>query len=147
MQQEDTPPSRQAPRFVPTLTEIVTPPSGVGGGAAAADAPSPSEPVPELEPEAISAESVESVESLELLELHGLLASPAPERADDLMNELLTRLGPELDVKLSETIAQVMQEQMPVLNARIRQAVTEVVREAVAGVLAQGGPPGPGENP
>lgn len=144
MYQEDTPPSRQAPRFVPTLTEIVAPPCGAQGEAAAADAPSPSEPVPELEPEA---DSAESVESLELLELHGLLASPVPERADDLMSELLTRLGPELDVKLSETIAQVMQEQMPMLNARIRQAVTEVVREAVAGVLAQGGAPGPGENP
>ncbi|WP_423455530.1 hypothetical protein [Ottowia sp. VDI28] len=61
--------------------------------------------------------------------------------------ELLKRLGPELDARISETIAQVLHEQMPALNARIRQAVTEAVRETVASANSSGGSPSTGENP
>lgn len=55
---------------------------------------------------------------------------------DTAVIELLARMGPELDARLSETIAHVLHEQMPILNARIRQAVAEVVRETVAKAAA-----------
>ena len=145
MHQEDTPRSRQAPRFVPTLTEIVVPPGEAPAPAASADAPwvSQSEPGPELELEL----EPKSDDSLELLKSLELIGPQGPEPANDHMSELLARLGPELDVKLSEAIAQVIHEQMPVLNARIRQAVAEVVRDTVAGELSRSGAPDPGENP
>ncbi len=116
MPSEENLSSRQAsPRFVPTLTEIVAPPGfGGGGGAVPQTGEAPESEVPPAPPEPIQA--------------HGL---------DELVSELMARLGPELDVKLSETIAQVMDEQMPVLTARIRQAVAELVRQTVAGAVEQ----------
>ncbi|WP_028605245.1 hypothetical protein [Ottowia thiooxydans] len=106
MSLDDTPFPRQAPRFVPTLTEIVGP--AVTAGRAAVDPP--------LEPVAQSRLPEQPVVSL----------------PDAAVIELLARLGPELDARLSETIAQVLHAQMPILNAHIRQAVAEVVRETVA---------------
>ena len=103
MSQEDTPqpPWPKAPRFVPTLTEIVAPSVDEGSEVPGAG-----------------------------LQQTSPSAGPPP---DDAAMELLQRLGPELDARISETIAQVLHEQMPILNARIRQAVAEVVRETVAG--------------
>lgn len=129
MYQEDAPPSRQAPRFVPTLTEIVVP-AGNAQTSIATDNP-PWAPEPEPEPQ--SAGPLELLDSLKLLDSH------ANEQANDNMSELLARLGPELDVRLSEAIARVIHEQMPVLNARVRHAVAEVVRETVAGAFSHGG--------
>lgn len=66
---------------------------------------------------------------------------------DAAVMELLARLGPELDARISETIAQVLHEQMPILNARLRQAVADVVRETVAGANLSQEPPDTSENP
>ena len=67
--------------------------------------------------------------------------------SDDAVMALLTRLGPELDARISETVAQVLHEQMPILNARIRQAVADVVRETVASANLTEESPSTGENP
>lgn len=114
---DDTPPlSRQTPRFVPTLTEIVAPPP-----------PSSVSQLPSDESEWSS--------------------QPAGSLPDAAVMELLRRLGPELDARISETIAQVLYEQMPALNARLRQAVAEAVRETVASADSKDEAPNTGEKP
>lgn len=114
---DNLPISRPTPRFVPTLTEIVAPP------AATAEAGSPP-----------SGDSFYTPAS-------------SPSHQDASVMALLARLGPELDARISETIAQVLHEHMPILNARIRQAVTDVVRETVSAANLDAEPPKHGENP
>ncbi|MDO5691303.1 MAG: hypothetical protein Q4G70_02340 [Pseudomonadota bacterium] len=72
-------------------------------------------------------------------------ASPVVPGAD----ELLARLGPDLDRLISEAIGRVLHEQMLGLNGRVRKAVAEVVREAVAKSLTQEahGAPGASDSP
>lgn len=69
-------------------------------------------------------------------------SAPAPGNVNGTLDvpsaeALLQLLGPELDDKISETIGRVLHEQMLGLNARVRKAVAEVVREAVASAIAQ----------
>lgn len=123
MSQDDTPPPRQTPRFVPTLTEIVAPP-------AAADPFSAGEPLEALQTEG-------GVD----------LTAQVGSSSDQAVVELLARLGPELDAQISETVAQVLHEQMPILNARIRQAVADAVRATVASANSSVASPNTGENP
>lgn len=110
MSMDDTPPPRPMPRVVPTLTEVV----GLGDAPAAEPlaAPSPAAPARSAEP------------------------VPSPLLSAD---ELLQRLGPDLDRLISEAIGRVLHEQMLGLNGRVQRAVADVVREAVAKAMAQDG--------
>ena len=114
MSNEDAP-AAQPPRFVPTLTEVVKTDA----------APEPAQ-VPPAAAEA-AANPVPAV-------------PPAVSAADHAMataDELLARLGPDLDRLISEAIGRVLHEQMLGFNGRVQKAVAEVVREAVAKALAQ----------
>lgn len=51
--------------------------------------------------------------------------------------QVLALLGPELDRRISEAIAQALHEQMLGLHARVRRAVADVVQDAVAGALRE----------
>jgi hypothetical protein len=59
--------------------------------------------------------------------------------ADAVAAALLRRLGPDLDRRISEAIARALHEQMLGLNGRVRKAVADVVREAVAGAVGDSG--------
>lgn len=126
MSNEDAP-AAQPPRFVPTLTEVVktdaAPEPAQVPPAAAEAAANPAPAVP-----------------------------PAVSAADHAMataDELLARLGPDLDRLISEAIGRVLHEQMLGFNGRVQKAVADVVREAVAKSLVQGdsGARHLGENP
>ena len=126
MSNEDAP-AAQPPRFVPTLTEVVKTdaapePAQVPPAAAEAAA----NPAPAVPP-----------------------AVGAAEHAMATADELLTRLGPDLDRLISEAIGRVLHEQMLGFNGRVQKAVADVVREAVAKSLVQGdsGARPLGENP
>lgn len=126
MSNEDAP-AAQPPRFVPTLTEVVKTdaapePAQVPPAAAEAAA----NPVPAVPP-----------------------AVGAAEHAMATADELLARLGPDLDRLISEAIGRVLHEQMLGFNGRVQKAVADVVREAVAKSLVQGdsGARHLGENP
>ena len=126
MSNEDAP-AAQPPRFVPTLTEVVKTDA----------APEPAQ-VPPAAAEA-AANPVPAV-------------PPAVSAADHAMataEELLARLGPDLDRLISEAIGRVLHEQMLGFNGRVQKAVADVVREAVAKSLVQGdsGARPLGENP
>ncbi|MBP9953394.1 MAG: hypothetical protein KBF22_02870 [Ottowia sp.] len=126
MSNEDAP-AAQPPRFVPTLTEVVKTdaapePAQVPPAAAEAAA----NPAPAVPP-----------------------AVGATEHAMATADELLARLGPDLDRLISEAIGRVLHEQMLGFNGRVQKAVADVVREAVAKSLVQGdsGARPLGENP
>lgn len=126
MSNEDAP-AAQPPRFVPTLTEAVKTdaapePAQVPPAAAEAAA----NPAPAVPP-----------------------AVGAAEHAMATADELLARLGPDLDRLISEAIGRVLHEQMLGFNGRVQKAVADVVREAVAKSLVQGdsGARPLGENP
>ena len=126
MSNEDAP-AAQPPRFVPTLTEVVKTdaapePAQVPPAAAEAAA----NPAPAVPP-----------------------AVGAAEQAMATADELLARLGPDLDRLISEAIGRVLHEQMLGFNGRVQKAVADVVREAVAKSLVQGdsGARHLGENP
>ncbi len=126
MSNEDAP-AAQPPRFVPTLTEVVkidTAPEPAQVPPAAAEAAA--NPVPAVPP-----------------------AVGAAEHAMATADELLARLGPDLDRLISEAIGRVLHEQMLGFNGRVQKAVADVVREAVAKSLVQGdsGARPLGENP
>ena len=126
MSNEDAP-AAQPPRFVLTLTEVVKTdaapePAQVPPAAAEAAA----NPAPAVPP-----------------------AVGAAEHAMATADELLARLGPDLDRLISEAIGRVLHEQMLGFNGRVQKAVADVVREAVAKSLVQGdsGARPLGENP
>lgn len=128
MSSDETIPPRQPVRFVPTLTEIVAP---LAPDDAFVVPPAPAIPSAS---DAVGSD-VLVVAGLEGAEPEGTEPEETEPEGRDL-DDLLHRLGPELDVRLSETIAKVMEEQIPVLNARIRQALADVVRQTVAEALA-----------
>lgn len=108
------------PRFVPTLTEVVSTDDALES--APPRPPASSEPVAST-------------------------PAPAPfnaaERATAVADDLLARLGPDLDRLIGEAIGRVLHEQMLGFNGRVQKAVAEVVREAVAKSLMQGDPTSP----
>ena len=119
MPTDDSPPP-PLPRFVPTLTEVVQ----ADATPEAPSAPAPADAEAEPSPSAAPAPA----------------ASPS-EHALATADELLARLGPDLDRLIGEAIGRVLHEQMLGFNGRVQKAVAEVVREAVAKALAQGHPP------
>ena len=112
MSTEDDLPPRPAPRFVPTLTEVVGAAEAPAAGAASAT-------------HALAAPVAPPAPSIR--------AASAAHAAD----ALLARLGPDLDRQIAEAIGRVLHEQLLGFNGRVQKAVAEVVREAVAKALAQ----------
>ena len=100
---------RVAPRNVPTLTEVMT--HGDALPPPADSAPVRGGPEPAMP------------------------IGAAPAIADAA--QMLARLGPDLDQQIAEAIGRVLHEQLLGLNVRVRKAVAEVVREAVAKAIAQ----------
>lgn len=103
---------RAAPKFVPTLTEVVAPDQ------AAAPAPD----VPATPPGAPASAS----------------ATPArsPD-ADALAQAMLAQIGPDLHTQIAEAMGRLLHEQLLGFNARVQKTVSEVVRDAVARAVAQ----------
>lgn len=115
---------RPAPRFVPTLTEVV--------------ANQPDAELAEAELQAPAPSFTSSDASLTTAEPPGAVAAvPAPS-AEAIAAALLQQVGADLDRQISEAIARVLHEQMLGLNSRVQKAVAEVVRDAVATALARG---------
>ena len=110
---EDDAQPRSAPRFVPTLTEVVAA-ADASAPAAAPSVPAPSTPVAPPPMPSIG-------------------AATAAHTAD----AMLARIGPDLDRQIAEAIGRVLHEQLLGFNGRVQKAVAEVVREAVAKALAQ----------
>ena len=124
---DDTPPEHAVPPlppFVPTLTEVVQ-----------ADG----------EPEAAPGPASDTLRG------DSAPAAAPPPAASALVtaDELLARLGPDLDRLIGEAVGRLLHEQMLGFNARVQKTVAEVVREAVAKALVHGQLPttDPGENP
>jgi hypothetical protein len=116
-----------APRFVPTLTEVVGPGDAV--------TPAPTEPVADPRPRAESMLVAAAPTTT-------VAASPAPlppGTADRAADILLARLAPQLDHLIAEAIARLVHEQMLGFNARVQKTVVDLVREEVAKAIAQGG--------
>lgn len=107
-----------APRFVPTLTEVVVTPDMADRPAVAPGA-QPAFPANPPTPAALPAET------------------PSPTAGADLVEDLLLRLGPDLDRQIAEAVGRVLHEQMLGFNARVQKAVAEVVRDAIAKAPAQ----------
>lgn len=126
---DDEPLSHPAPRFVPTLTEVVGP-----GDAVAPAQPGPSpEPIAPAAPPELTAPSAKWAPA-------AVPAAPLPPGAVDRAAEmLLARLAPELDRLVADTVARLLHEQMLGFNARVQKAVGELVREQVAKAVARGG--------
>ncbi len=102
-------------RFVPTLTEVISP-----GDAA----PAPAEPAAEPQPDAVPVTA----------------AAPVSAQAVELaVDALLARLAPELDRLVAEAVGRVLHEHMLGFNGRLQKAVGDVVREAVTKAVAEGG--------
>lgn len=115
---EDVPSPRPVPRNVPTLTEVVNPDLTLHPATSAAE-PAPPAHVsapPQTATPARAAPTVAAVPTAD---------------------ELLQRIGPDLDRQISEAIGRVLHEQLLGLNARVRKAVSEVVHEAVVSALTQ----------
>lgn len=126
MPTDDDTPSEHAvpplPPFVPTLTEVVQ-----------ADG----EPEAAPSPDALAGGNAPAA------------AAPPAASALATADELLARLGPDLDRLIGEAVGRLLHEQMLGFNARVQKTVAEVVREAVAKALVQGQLPAadPSENP
>lgn len=127
---DDEPLSHPAPRFVPTLTEVVGP----------GDAVAPAQPGPWPEPIAPAAPPEVASPPPEWVPPAAVPDAPLPPGAVDRAAELLlARLAPELDRLVADTVARVLHEQMLGFNARVQKAVGELVREQVAKAVARGG--------
>lgn len=109
--------SRPAPRFVPTLTEVV-------------------ELVPALTP--VSAPPIESGEIHHFPQGAAALPSTLPQGMEEvLIHRIMQRVDVELDLRLREAIATVVHEQTRSMVPRLREEVESVVRNAVYEAVAQ----------
>ncbi len=121
---DDEPVSHPAPRFVPTLTEVVGPGDAV--------APPPVELQPESAP---PCESKEDAVAPALTPAPALLSASDLDRVAEM---LLARLAPELDRLIPDAIGRVVHEQMLGFSARVQKTVGELVREELAKAFAKG---------
>ena len=114
------PPTPSAPRFVPTLTEVV--------GRPAADSPASPVSVPAA--------------SAGLAQAHAADAphlSPATAEAlqEQITQRVLARVDADLAGRLSDAIALVVLEQTRFMLPRLREEIAASVRGAVSAALAQ----------
>ena len=117
MNPDDEPSARPPPRGVPTLTEVVQAAAPPSEAPAPASLSQPASPTPPAS--------------------HVALEPAVP--AQDPVNALLERLGPELERQIAEAVGRVLHEQMLGCNSRVRKAVADVVRDTVADSLLQAG--------
>ncbi len=128
----DSPQAKVPPRYVPTLTEVVTGLEPVPPEASVA--------APAL-PAAASQEAVPAV----LFEAPAVLfEAPAVPTAADmavaeelLVQRLLQRVELALDQRLQACIAQVVQEQTRSITLRLQEELESVVRQTVHDAVAQ----------
>ncbi|MCT9811992.1 hypothetical protein N0K08_15200 [Acidovorax sp. Be4] len=123
----DSPQAKVPPRYVPTLTEVVTGLEPVAPEAWVAQA------APEL-PAAAPLEAAPAV----------LFEAPAVPTAADmavveeqLVQRLLQRVELALDQRLQACIAQVVQEQTRSITLRLQEELESVVRQTVHDAVAQ----------
>lgn len=123
----DSPQAKVPPRYVPTLTEVVTGLEPVSPEASVAQA------VPEL-PAAAPLEAAAAV----------IFEAPAVPTAADmavaeelLVQRLLQRVELALDQRLQACIAQVVQEQTRSMTLRLQEELESVVRQTVHDAVAQ----------
>ncbi|MOA15402.1 hypothetical protein D3C78_1355580 [compost metagenome] len=130
--------SKVPPRYVPTLTEVVTGPDAQSfAQAVPAAAAAPSRPVDEVaEPRWMDAP--------EGVDPPAAWPAPAPPIAVDLaaveerlVQRLLQRVELALDQKLQACIAQVVQEQTRSITLRLQEELESVVRQTVHDAVAQ----------
>ena len=112
MSDEEEAGTRAAPKFVPTLTEVVAP----GQAPASATSPGMQAAQPGAPASATSARSLD---------------------ADVLAQAVLAQIGPDLHMQIAAAMGRLLHEQLLGFNARVQKAVSEVVHDAVAKAMAQ----------
>lgn len=152
---------RTPPRYVPTLTEVVTEPDAqalplapevpedTAGAAYAWEVPAELELEPDsdldLELDLDLGLAPAPAYQAPMIEASPLAASMRKALDDDraahaeehLVQRLLERVENGLEERLRETIAQVVQEQTRSVTLRLQEALESVVRQAVQEALAQ----------
>lgn len=135
-------PPRTPPRFVPTLTEVVqgaavppaspVPAHGAGAPASLARPPVPAAPAP------VAAFAVPLKAPATPVAPAAPVALQLPEGFEEhLVHRVMQRVDVELDLRLREAIATVVQEQTRSMVPRLREEVESVVRHAVYEAVAQ----------
>ncbi len=140
-------PPRTPPRFVPTLTEVVqgaavppaspVPAHGAGVPASLARPPASAAPV-SLAPAPVAAFAVPPKAPATPVAPAAPVALQLPEGFEEhLVHRVMQRVDVELDLRLREAIATVVQEQTRSMVPRLREEVESVVRHAVYEAVAQ----------
>ncbi|UJB63754.1 hypothetical protein YS110_02735 [Acidovorax sp. YS12] len=140
-------PPRTPPRFVPTLTEVVqgaavppaspVPAHGAGVPASPARPPASAAPV-SLAPAPVAAFAVPPKAPATPVAPAAPVALQLPEGFEEhLVHRVMQRVDVELDLRLREAIATVVQEQTRSMVPRLREEVESVVRHAVYEAVAQ----------
>ena len=136
---------RPAPRFVPTLTEVVPTPAGrspvvVPGGAEARVVPSSAEslPVPAttVEPESQPAIAAPAPSGPSLAAASGSTTDPRSDLGD-LAAWLEAEVDDSLNRRLHDLIAMALVEQIDTVATRLRGDIVPIVRQAIQDALAQ----------
>jgi hypothetical protein len=161
----DFPGAKAPPRYVPTLTDIVTDsdpeiaretaPDEAAAQSLAWDELPAREAVPAPLPLASALDAagapafpvVVEAAQVEVLEPEALEEGPLDDEAaaqaeERLVQRLLERVELGLDQRLRDTIAQVVQEQTRSVTLRLQEALESVVRQTVQEALAQERAPG-----
>jgi len=140
-------PPRTPPRFVPTLTEVVqgaavppaspVPAHGAGVPASLARPPAPAAPVSPA-PAPVAAFAAPPKAPVAPVAPAAPVALQLPEGFEEhLVHRVMQRVDVELDLRLREAIATVVQEQTRSMVPRLREEVESVVRHAVYEAVAQ----------
>ena len=120
------PPTPSAPRFVPTLTEVV--------GRPATDSPASPVSVPAASAGLAQAHAADAADAADAPHL-----SPATAEAlqEQITQRVLARVDADLAGRLSDAIALVVLEQTRFMLPRLREEIAASVRGAVSAALAQ----------
>ena len=158
----DLPANKAPPRYVPTLTEVVTEPDEAGvapplPGPEAAALSTPVAPAMPAIPVTPSAPPAPAMPASRYPLAETVLPNPADEQEPEpgpeldaaawaqvqmqaeerLVQRLLERVEGVLDQRLRESIAQVVQEQTRSLTLRLQEELESVLRQTVQEALAQ----------
>jgi len=138
-------PPRTPPRFVPTLTEVVqgavVPPASPvpshGAGVPASLARQPAPPAAPVSPAPAPVAAFVAPPKAPAAPA-APVALQLPEGFEEhLVHRVMQRVDVELDLRLREAIATVVQEQTRSMVPRLREEVESVVRHAVYEAVAQ----------
>lgn len=158
----DLPANKAPPRYVPTLTEVVTEPDEAGvapplPGPEAAALSTPVAPAMPAIPVTSAAPPAPAMPASRYPLAETVLPNPADEEEPEpgpeldaaawaqvqmqaeerLVQRLLERVDGVLDQRLRESIAQVVQEQTRSLTLRLQEELESVLRQTVQEALAQ----------